>query len=747
MSGKRKIYCCLFIIVLFVNTGAGLFGRNANVNKRKNIVYLENNIIQARFIKDSVNVRQEYYAKKGDKWLLVAQSIFPETPYPQNANKLFDTSIGTGRILVNGVFNEITKIRNSGIRLTGLANGTEIQQEINISGNGKYFHIEVTALFPGKPVRLEYLLSTFTFNHDSVPEFVHTPTLKYDEYRWKTPAEDQIIGDRCFHSPAIILQDRRLFTALVPDLNVINEQRIQSPDARRTILIPRNKFSVPVIEEKYTMPTGLDLNVRSGLTDKPVFSFGIIDNVIQHHIRYLHPNDGSMIRTLDTERVVYGFDLFIGSDVEEYTGYQQIIQHLWANFGHTVFNEERHLAMPFTEYVRTVQDVTFQPLTVHPPVTGFKDTGSFLEFELNGQKLGGYRSAVPGWLDAIWNCMFWNNARDAAGMYYWGSQLNDQSLIDKARRTINLILLSPGNEYGLFPLIYRAGKNEWQTNSFDVFNKKFGLFSAGSDCQTYDVVSMNLTCAYLIVYYQKCENDDRILSFVKKYGNWVTSIVDEAGVIPSYVSTDMQESEVLKYSAQPAAGMWFLSELYSVTNDTKYLKAAENIAQYLITQIIPRQKWIDMEQYFSCGIKPLNFIGDEEQGQLARGNLSIGWAAKGFASLYRACGKDIYLRAGERCIDYLSFSQCSWDPHFIYTAYPFGGFSVDNSDHATYLDARQAEFVDPYIWYGKVLGRQDLLERGVAAARSSIVLINHPLHKGNSIYEHTNIYPDRKSVV
>jgi len=448
-----------------------------------------------------------------------------------------------------------------------------------------------------------------------------------------------------------------------------------------------------------------------------------------------------MIRTLDTERVVYGFDLFIGSDVEEYTGYQQIIQHLWANFGHTVFNEERHLAMPFTEYVRTVQDVTFQPLTVHPPVTGFKDTGSFLEFELNGQKLGGYRSAVPGWLDAIWNCMFWNNARDAAGMYYWGSQLNDQSLIDKARRTINLILLSPGNEYGLFPLIYRAGKNEWQTNSFDVFNRKFGLFSAGSDCQTYDVVSMNLTCAYLIVYYQKCENDDRILSFVKKYGNWVTSIVDEAGVIPSYVSTDMQESEVLKYSAQPAAGMWFLSELYSVTNDTKYLKAAENIAQYLITQIIPRQKWIDMEQYFSCGIKPLNFIGDEEQGQLARGNLSIGWAAKGFASLYRACGKDIYLRAGERCIDYLSFSQCSWDPHFIYTAYPFGGFSVDNSDHATYLDARQAEFVDPYIWYGKVLGRQDLLERGVAAARSSIVLINHPLHKGNSIYEHTNIYP------
>ena len=49
--------------------------------------------------------------------------------------------------------------------------------------------------------------------------------------------------------------------------------------------------------------------------------------------------------------------------------------------------------------------------------------------------------------------------------------------------------------------------------------------------------------------------------------------------------------------------------------------------------------------------------------------------------------------------------------------------------------------VRSYIWYGKTLGRQDLLERGVAAARSSVVLINHPRHKANNIYRHTHIYP------
>jgi hypothetical protein len=39
-----------------------------------------------------------------------------------------------------------------------------------------------------------------------------------------------------------------------------------------------------------------------------------------------------------------------------------------------------------------------------------------------------------------------------------------------------------------------------------------------------------------------------------------------------------------------------------------------------------------------------------------------------------------------------------------------------------------------------MLGRQDLLERGVAAARASVVLINHPLHKANGIYRHPDVY-------
>jgi hypothetical protein len=203
----------------------------------------------------------------------------------------------------------------------------------------------------------------------------------------------------------------------------------------------------------------------------------------------------------------------------------------------------------------------------------------------------------------------------------------------------------------------------------------------------------------------------------------------------------MEGSPILLYSAQPAASMWFLAAYFNATKDNRYKDAAKQIAGFLEREILPEAKWVDMEQYFSCGKKPLDFERDVWQHQVVRGNQANMWACEGFAALYQATGEEKFLKMGEQAVDYVSFSQCVWDPHFIYTAFPFGGFTADNSDNSTMLDARQAEMVKSYIWYGKMLKRQDLLERGVAAAKSSVVLLNLPEHQENNIYRHTNIYP------
>ena len=216
--------------------------------------------------------------------------------------------------------------------------------------------------------------------------------------------------------------------------------------------------------------------------------------------------------------------------------------------------------------------------------------------------------------------------------------------------------------------------------------------------------------------------------------------IDPRGAIPSYYTADMKPIEDLWHSAQPAAMMWFLAEMASVTDETRYRQGAEKVANYLMKEILPEARWVDLEVYYSCGQNGLDFVLDPIQDLPIRGNLSTHWASKGFQILYQVTKDPAHLKAGEIATDYLAQSQGSWNPHYVYTANPFGGCTADNVDTANWLDARQCELVQPFIWYGLELGRQDLVERGIAAARASTVLINHPRHIENGIYPHVNHY-------
>jgi hypothetical protein len=713
-------------------------------------VVLGNNQVRVRCEVSDGRVRQQFFARQDGAWALVAQSFRPPRPFPEPGNRLFQGDADACRWLVSEVLDSTAAAQAADgtpcIRLRGSARGAAIEQTIGLKPGARNFHLEVSARIPGTPPKLDYLLSTFTFELDRVPEFVHTPTLKYTEQRWPGPARDQVLGDRCFHAPAVILQEAGLFTALVPDLAAINAYRVISPDARRQMNVPRNQFSVPVEPDKYTLPTALDLNVVSGITAKPILSFGLMDYIIAHHMRYLRSNDGAMVRTLGQPEVRYAFDLFVSADAPAQRGYQDIARFQWERYGHQVFAERPHLAMPFAEYVRVTTEANLQPLgKVHPPAAGLRDTGSFLFFDLQGQPVGGYGSPVPFMLNHLSNSEFWNNVRDAVGMHEWGRRTGNAQFVDMAQRTINLALLAPQDARGMFPLNYRPASGQWGKSMFTAApGKPSRLFSAvAAEGDTYDVVAMSRTATHLLRYYQRCVPDPRILAYVSRYAEGLLPLVDAEGVVPAYVSaTNHTPYAPLARSAQDATTLQFLAELSLLTKHARQLAAARRIGDRLIREVLPRQLWTDLEQYYSCGAKPLDFAGDTEQGQPARGNLSTYWAADGFAALYRATQDKRYLDAGERCVDYLTFSQCCWEPHFIYTAFPFGGFTADNADTATFLDARQCEAVAPLAWYGRTLGRQDLLERAVAAARSSVVLINHPRHQGaNNIYRHTNLYP------
>jgi len=664
-----------------------------------------------------------------------------------NYARFYNSGISPKRYLINEQPSSLTYDKKSGtVTLMGEGEGFSYKQSITFFPEEERIHYKVECMLPDSS--LDYVMSTFAFNCDHPPYFVHSPALKYDnedsnQNRFRiVPSQDQIIGDRSFYAPAIILQEENMFAALVPDLNAINENRVVSPDARRTSFIPPNRFGVTIEEDRYTMPAFLDLNVNSGLTSKPILAYGYADAVIGHHMHFNRFNDSSMIRKIDGEQLIYEFDLILAADVEGYGKYADISLFIWNNYGKKVFENHPHLPMPFDEYRRIIDSITFRPspyLEIDIPVPGYENRGSWLQWEENGVPMGGYRSAINWWNDKLHNSPFWNNARDAAGFWFWAKENNDTVALDRAHRIINWCLSAPRNEQGLFATLYNAEGKFWGLQFSDPVHGEYRFFLEES--RSYDVANMSKTGAHLLDYYLGCEQDQRIVEFLRPYGDWIISVIDERGTVPAYVSEEMVISDILLYSAHPAASLWFLANLYRSTSDSKYLQGAKRIAAYLEQEILPEAKWIDMEQYLSCGFKPLSFTRDRIQNQIARGNLCVIWAAEGFASLAQATGSDRYVKNGLRAVDYLVFTQCSWDPHYIYTAFPFGGFGVDNSDVTSFLDARQAEVVKPLIWYGKKAGRQDLLQRAVAAARSSIVLINHPLHKSNDIYRHTNIYP------
>jgi len=325
-------------------------------------------------------------------------------------------------------------------------------------------------------------------------------------------------------------------------------------------------------------------------------------------------------------------------------------------------------------------------------------------------------------------------------MYSWGQALKDEKLLERARRIVNLALLAPRTN-GLFACDYHVDRKEWKPGLVFAGDDKtahMGLDPSNERPRSYHTAGCSVTGVHLLRYNRLCEKDDRIVAFLRPYADLLLRHMDRHGQIPMFFNADGTPNDILPDHGEGGANVWFLCELYAATKDRRYLDGAEKVADYLIKEVIPRQRWRDFEGFFSCGIKPVNWE-DKTQDQDTRGTMPMIWAAGGLAELFRLTGKRPYLEAGEQVIDYAGLYQTVWDPHFVYTAYAYGGFDTDNGD-AAWLNCHTAWTVGTLALYGKELGRQDLLERAVAAARASVTLINHPRHISNNIYRFPN-YP------
>jgi hypothetical protein len=723
-------------------------------------VELDNGLVKARFRKLRDGIEQEYSAAGASgKWPLIVKSFRPAQPRPQGSAPLYgDQNVAKQyRLLAAEAFQSVRIVRKTEkqaeVILSGKLGAHQIEQLVSLSIGQDHFHVEIRATLEENPPRLEYLLSSFTFAGGPSPDFTHVPCVKR--------AADDVIGDRIFDAPAAIIQKGGLFAALVPDLDLLNHEVVYAKGARP--VDGSRGFQVPQDPTKISMPAILDLDLMPGLSPDPVFAFGLADYITEQHVFWRHENsDGAMVRELSRNEVRYGFDLFVRADTPASRGYQRVSRYLWKRYGARYLQRPRPQAMPFADYAKVCYPAAFaykgdvvqdtkrysEKQPYDPADSGPLET--WLEFDLDGRPAGGIRATPTQWYYDIQFSPWWNNVRDAVGMYWWGKR-GDPTLVDKARRIVNLALAAPQNG-GIFPSIYNTKARRW-FGCYWKFGKDFNpdwtfpvtwepkklpttFWNYQSDF--YQAAAASKTGVYLLRYRRLSEDEPRIVPYVRSYGDFLAGHMDSNGCLPAWFTSDLQPVRQLRFNGEGGIHIWFLSELYAATKEKRYLEAAERLAAFMKKEILPRQRWYDFETFYSCSTKPENFF-DSFTGQWPQCTLSMLWAIDGFAALHEVTGKPDYLSAAEAVADYAGFFQAVWQPHFIITAYAFGGFRSQNSD-AEWLDMRQSLFGAAFAHLGLITGRQDLIERGVAALRASLAIINHPRHIQNAIFRYPR-YP------
>jgi len=222
-------------------------------------ISVQNGIVMATFLDTGQYIAQSYDAKDDHgQWTLIAQSTHPSGLSSEGVSPLFVTEEENRpyRILTHNVLRSmetLEKTEDCGIiQLSGEDQGDQIRQLVSLQAARDYVHIEITCeLANVETPKIEYVLSAFTF----VPghqDWVHAPCLKR--------ATDNVMADRVFHGPAVVLQKNQAGVALVPDLDLINRRVVHATGARP--IDGDRRFRIPQDPSQISMPVALDVDVN-----------------------------------------------------------------------------------------------------------------------------------------------------------------------------------------------------------------------------------------------------------------------------------------------------------------------------------------------------------------------------------------------------------------------------------------------------------------------------------------------------
>jgi rhamnogalacturonyl hydrolase YesR len=357
----------------------------------------------------------------------------------------------------------------------------------------------------------------------------------------------------------------------------------------------------------------------------------------------------------------------------------------------------------------------------------------------------------PGEVDerefrSIWNQAWFSSLRSASGLYRYARRNGDGELAEKARMTKELALSAPMRN-GFFPSVI-ATEMETVEIEGETYNRSKGWETAfwgnsdrnpvnrppGEDridnvaIAPYHVLDMSWTALLMLRWHEELEPDERLVEYATSYARSLLEIQAPSGFFPAWLDKDtLAPLGILDDSPESSMSVTFLLKLAQLTGKKEYETAALAAMDGVAREVVPVGRWEDFETYWSCsdyGNDSLIGKKIERNNMYKQNNFSMFWTAEALYESYKATGDEGYLKLGQRVLDEMLMTQASWQPPYMYVNV-LGGFGVMNSD-GEWNDSRESLFAEIIIKYGQELGIEEYIQRGLAALRSSFVMMYCP---------------------
>jgi len=542
-----------------------------------------------------------------------------------------------------------------------------------------------------------------SLHHHTAPDFWWAPHL--------APEEGECIARHVFRSPALIAADGDLTVALVPDLTVCAAY----PDA----------------------PWYLDVDAPRG-----IWWFGLSRTEVHRHVGFRKVPG----LVLGPGRVELAFFLRAWRDgADPPNPFGPVSRFLWDRWGSPLLGVGEPISAPMDAYVRHTYRWAFDTWA----------DAVWQSFELSGRPVGAPAFIVhvsqspnyPGEPDlreflSVWNQAWFSSLRSASGVFRYARRTGDESLAEKARLTVELALSAPQSG-GLFPTVYRTEMERLRVGERD-YNRSKGWRTGywtnsnrvprelGVSDRWFHTLDCSWTALLMLRWYEDLEPDERLLSYARAYAEGLLPLQDARGFFPAWLHPETREpADVLLASPETAVHGTFLFKLAELTGESRYATAARAGLDAVLAGPARQRRWEDFETYWSCcGFGRDDHVGRpfERNAMYKANTLSMFWAAEAALAAYRATSDERYSRWGVRLLDELSMYQQVWQPPFIHIR-ALGGFGVMNYD-GEWNDARQSLFAELFMDYYAATGDPSHFERGVAALRSSFVMMYCPENEG-----------------